>query len=74
MSWWTIDSARMTDGSQMTLARRGDEHSIRIDGVPPHVREQIFEASLRGRHSSRSCLCHREKSLLGQRLTPRAHL
>ena len=30
--WRTLDRARMTDGSEMTLARRGDEHSIRIDG------------------------------------------
>jgi spermidine synthase len=32
MSWRTLDRARMTNGSEMTLARRGDEHSIRIDG------------------------------------------
>jgi len=32
MSWQTLDRARMTDGSEMTLARRGKEHSIRIDG------------------------------------------
>jgi spermidine synthase len=32
MSWRTLDRARMTDGSEMTLARRGDEHSLRIDG------------------------------------------
>jgi spermidine synthase len=32
MSWRTLDRARMTDGSEMTLVRRGDEHSIRIDG------------------------------------------
>ena len=30
--WQTLDRARLTDGSEMTLARRGDEHSIRIDG------------------------------------------
>jgi len=32
MSWRTLGRARMTDGNEMTLARRGDEHSIRIDG------------------------------------------
>lgn len=30
--WQTLARTRMTDGSEMTLARRGDEHSIRIDG------------------------------------------
>jgi len=32
MSWQTLGRAQMADGSEMTLARRGDEHSIRIDG------------------------------------------
>lgn len=32
ISWQTLDRARMTNGSELTLARRGTEHSIRIDG------------------------------------------
>jgi spermidine synthase len=32
MYWQTLDRARMSDGSELTLARRGDEHSMRIDG------------------------------------------
>src|SRR6478735_5187793 len=30
--WQILDRALMHDGSEMTLARRGDEHSIRVDG------------------------------------------
>jgi len=30
--WQTLDRTRMKDGTEMTLARRGEEHSIRIDG------------------------------------------
>ena len=32
LPWRTLDRTLMDDGSEMTLARRGDEHSIRIDG------------------------------------------
>ena len=32
LSWRTLDRILMNDGSEMTLARRGDEHSIRVDG------------------------------------------
>jgi SAM-dependent methyltransferase len=32
LSWRTLDRALLPDGSEMTLARRGEEHSIRIDG------------------------------------------
>ena len=32
LSWETLDRTLMNDGSEMTLARRGDEHSIRIGG------------------------------------------
>jgi spermidine synthase len=32
LSWRTLDRIVMNDGSEMTLARRGDEHSIRVDG------------------------------------------
>ena len=32
LSWQTLDRTLMNDGSEMTLARRGDEHSIRIGG------------------------------------------
>ncbi len=32
LPWRTLNRALMDDGSEMTLARRGDEHSIRIDG------------------------------------------
>ena len=32
LPWRILDRALMSDGSEMTLARRGDEHSIRIDG------------------------------------------
>ena len=32
LPWRTLDRALMNDGCEMTLARRGDEHSIRVDG------------------------------------------
>jgi spermidine synthase len=32
LAWRTLDRALMTDGSVMTLARRGEHHSIRIGG------------------------------------------
>src|SRR5215471_15730729 len=32
LAWRTLDRTLMNDGSEMTLSRRGDEHSIRIDG------------------------------------------
>jgi spermidine synthase len=32
LAWQTLDRTRMNDGTEMTLARRGDEHSIRVDG------------------------------------------
>lgn len=32
MSWQTLGRAQMADGSEMTLARSGDQHSLRIDG------------------------------------------
>ena len=32
LAWRTLDRTRMNDGSEMTLARRGDEHSIRVGG------------------------------------------
>jgi spermidine synthase len=31
--WQTLDRTRLKDGSEMTLARRGDEHAIRVDGA-----------------------------------------
>src|SRR5204863_9178742 len=32
LPWQTLDRTLMSDGTEMTLARRGDEHSIRVDG------------------------------------------
>jgi spermidine synthase len=32
LAWRTLDRTLMNDGREMTLARRGDEHSIRIGG------------------------------------------
>jgi spermidine synthase len=63
LPWQTLDRTLMDDGSEMTLARRGDEHSIRIGG-------DVLMTS--GSHGSEEQLA--ERGCAGLETLPRARV